>query len=120
MGAGEGEQTTLNYVRRERQRHPAEKEGQVLRPEGTAVQGQHEHCIGERPLVVQSLSLQDEKLRPGEVLSVLKGTLRICDLNAETPLNSNTHNEYFDPERLLIFPLCSEEVEKVARRRPSS
>ena len=64
----QGEYTTLNYARRERQSHPTKKEGQVLWPEGTIVQGkEHAHCIGERPLVVQSLSLQDAKLRPGEV-----------------------------------------------------
>lgn len=33
----------------------------------------HAHCVGERPLVVQSLILQNEKLRPRE--GGLKGKL---------------------------------------------
>lgn len=34
---------------------------------------EHAHCIGERPLLVQSLILQNEKLRPRE--EGLKGKL---------------------------------------------
>lgn len=40
-----------------------------------AVRQKHAQCIGERPLAVQSLILQGEKLRPREILSFLKGKL---------------------------------------------